>query len=295
MEWNDYQLIMAVSREKSVRGAARHLGVSHATVSRRLAYLNGMAGGPFVQKSPGGLWPTKAGRAVVDAAEKMEAITTESVRRQRAVSQDLSGPLTISVGSLVLKHLLFDAVAQFAAQYPNIDLTIDGSDDFVDLDRAEADLVIRTSTNPPEHWVGRRLFPWALSLYAHKDYLAKTPEAELKWVSPPTGEPRWREWLEQSPYPDAQMGLTIADIPGRFEAIKRGYGMGRAACFMADPDTDLVRLPGAPVVEQDPFWLLVHPDFARTERAKAGIKFFADALLARRAVIEGGETSSEDV
>jgi DNA-binding transcriptional LysR family regulator len=287
MEWSDYQLILAVVREKTVRGAARRLGVSHATVSRRLAYLNGGPGGPIIQKSPSGLWPSKAGEAIVEAAEKMEAITAESSRRQRAAEQNLSGPLTISVGPLVLKYLLFDDVVGFSNQYPDIDLIIDGSDSMVDLDRAEADIVIRTSNAPPEHWVGRRLFPWALSLYAHKDYLATTPEQDLQWIAPPGGDSRWSDWLSQSPFPNAPIGLTITDIVGRFEAIKRGYGMGRAACFMADPDPDLVRLAGAPVIEADPFWLLTHPDFAKTARARAGLKYFADALQARRALIEG--------
>ncbi len=290
MEWNDYQLILAVAQEASVRGAARRLGVSHATVSRRLAYLNALPTGPLIQKSPRGLWPTKAGSAVVEAAEKIERLTDESARLQRAAQGDLSGPLTISVSARVLKHLLFDAVAQFADLYPQIELTLDGSDAFADLDRAEADLVIRAAQSPPEHWVGRRLFAWGLSLYASKAYLAQTSKADRKWIVPPDGEPRWSNWIEQSPYPNPRRALTFTDIDGRFEAIKRGLGMGRAACFMADPDPQLVRLPGAPVVLAEPFWLLAHPDFAKTARARVAIQFFADALSAKRALIEGRHT-----
>ncbi len=287
MDWNDYQLILAVSREQSIRGAARQLGVSHATVSRRLTYLNSGGDGPLLQKSPSGLWPTKAGQTVVEAAEKMEAVTAEARRRQRAVGKQLSGPLTISMGSLVYQYVLFDEVRRFAEQYPDIELTIDGTDALVDLDRAEADIVLRASATPPEHWVGRQLFPWSLSFYAHKDYLAKTAHRDLKWIAPPDGIARWGDWLEQSPYPDVEIGLTISDIVGRYVAIQRGVGMGRAACFMADQDPDLVRLPGAPVVEAEPFWLLVHPDFAKTERAKAALKFFAEAMQGRKALIQG--------
>ncbi len=287
MDWNDYQLILAVSREQSIRGAARQLGVSHATVSRRLAYLNSGREGPFLQKSPSGLWPTKAGQAVVDAAEKMEDLTAEARRRQRAAGKQLCGPLTISMGALVYQYVLFDEVGRFAEQHPDIELTIDGTDALVDLDRAEADIVLRASATPPEHWVGRQLFPWAMSFYAHKDYLAKTAHRDLKWIAPPDGIARWGNWLEQSPYPNVEIGLTISDIVGRYVAIQRGIGMGRAACFMADQDPDLVRLPGAPVVEAEPFWLLVHPDFAKTERAKAALKFFAEAMQKRKALIQG--------
>ena len=83
MNWDDYRLILALVREKTVRGAAKSLGVSHATVSRRLAYLNTRPGGPFLQKSSSGLWASKAGQALVDAAEKWR----QSQTRQPAVSE----------------------------------------------------------------------------------------------------------------------------------------------------------------------------------------------------------------
>ena len=287
MEWNDFQVVLAVAREKSIRGAARRLGVSHATVSRRLAYLNAKPEGPLLQKSPSGLWPTKAGQAVIDAAEKIEDLTAEATRRQRAASQRLSGPLTISMGSLVFQYILFEDIKRFSEEHPDIDLTVDGTDELVDLDRAEADIVLRASAAPPEHWVGRQLFTWALSFYAHKDYLAHTAANDLRWVVPPDGTSRWGDWLAQSPYHDVEIGMTISDIPGRYAAIKKEAGMGRAACFMADQDPDLVRLPGAPVVEAEPFWLLVHPDFAKTARAKAALKFFSEAMQARKPLIQG--------
>ena len=287
MEWSDYQLILAIVREKTVRGTARHLGISHATVSRRLTQLNSGSGGPLVQKSPSGLWPTKAGQTIVEAAEKIEAITDEATRRRRATQQKLSGSLLISIPVMVMRHLLLDEIAKFTELYPNIDLTVDGSDNFVDLDRAEADLVIRTSKSPPNHWVGRRLFPYGVSLYAHKNYLASHSIEELKWIAPPNNIERWQNWLTDSPYPDASISLTITDIAGRFMAIKRGLGMGRAACFMADPDPDLIRLPGAPIVEAEPFWILCHPDFAKTTRAKAALKFFATGMESQKTLIQG--------
>ncbi len=287
MEWNDYHLLLTVVREKTVRGAARRLGISHATVSRRLTHLNSGPDGPLVQKSPSGLWPSKAGAEIISAAEKMELITEEAARRRRAIENRLSGPLSISIPTLVLRYILFEDVARFADQYPNIDLIVDGSDAFIDLDRAEADIVIRASASPPNHWVGRRLFTHSLSLYAHKDYLAHKSAKDLRWIAPPDTTPRWHDWLAQSPYPDVPISFTITDIAGRFEAIKQGLGMGRAACFMADPDEDLVRLPNAPVVEAEPFWLLSHPDFAKTARVQAAFKFFTAALQSKRPVIQG--------
>ena len=218
----------------------------------------------------------------------MEEVSEEALRKQRAVEHNLSGPLSISIPVLMLQHLLIEDIANFAQQYPDIDLTIDSTDDFVDLDRSEADIVLRASDDPPSHWVGRKLFTYSLSLYAHKDYLATTSTNDLKWIAPPDESTRWQSWLKESPYPDTPIGLTITDIAGRFKALKQGFGMGRAACFMADPDPDLIRLPGAPVIEVEPLWLLSHPDFAKTSRAKAAIKYFAEAMHAHRPLLQPG-------
>lgn len=287
MDWSDYQLILAVAREKSIRGAARQLGVNHATVSRRLTQLNKGPSGPFFHRSPTGFWPTSTGQEVVEAAEKMEVISNEAIRKQRATEKSLSGPLSISIPMLMLQHLLIEDVARFAEQNPEIELTVDSTDRFVDLDRAEADVVLRAADSPPDHWVGRRLFPYTLSLYAHKDYLAKTSTAELRWIAPPDDQPRWQSWLEQSPYPGAAISMRITTILGRYTALKQGLGMGRAACFMADQDPDLVRLPGAPVIDAETLWLLCHPDFASTSRAKATLSYFSDAMRMHRPLLQG--------
>lgn len=288
MEWSDYQLILVVAREKTIRGAARVLGVNHATVSRRLTQLNKGAAGPFFHRSPTGFWPTSTGRKVVEAAEKMEQISSEAIRKQRATEKSLSGPLSFSIPTLMLQHLLIEDVAEFAAQNPDVDLTVDSTDKFVDLDRAEADLVLRAADSPPDHWVGRRLFTYSLSLYAHKNYLANTSTTDLRWIAPPDDQQRWQTWLEQSPYPGAAISMRITTISGRFSALKQGLGMGRAACFMADNDPDLVRLKGAPVVEAETLWLLCHPDFANTARAKAALAYFSDAMRRHRPLLQGG-------
>ncbi len=287
MNWDDYRFILALVREKTVRGAAKSLGVSHATVSRRLAYLNSRADGPLLQKSSSGLWPTKVGQAVFDAAEKMETVTNEAARQQRAADQALAGPLCVSVPNPVLQYLLFDAMTVFAERYPGIELTIDASDVLADLDRAEADIVVRSSDTPPEHWVGRRLFPYMLSLYAHRDYLRDTAETEYRWIAPSAPTTRWPDWLAESPYPDAEIGLRISSVTGRFQALRHGLGIGRAACFMAESEPDLVRLSGAPLVAAETFWVLSHPDFAKTERARIATRFFADALKAKQGLIQG--------
>ena len=89
----------------------------------------------------------------------MEAIANEASRKQRAIEPRLVGPLCLSVPIPVLQYLLLPVVTEFRNLYPAVERTIDATDSRVDLDHAEADIAIRSSDTPPEHWVGRRLFP----------------------------------------------------------------------------------------------------------------------------------------
>ncbi|MEO1037031.1 MAG: LysR family transcriptional regulator, partial [Pseudomonadota bacterium] len=234
-----------------------------------------------------GLWPSKAGQTLVDAAARMEALANEAARHQRAADLELTGPLCLSVPNPILQYLLFDSIIEFTERYPSVELTIDASDELADLDRAEADIVVRSSDTPPEHWVGRRLFPYMLSLYAQREYLSRTSESDFRWIAPLEQTARWPDWLADSPYPNAPIALRISGIAGRFQALRRGYGIGRAACFMADSEPGLVRLPDAPLVAAETLWVLSHPDLAKIERARVAIRFFADALKAKQGLIQG--------
>jgi len=56
---------------------------------------------------------------------------------------------------------------------------------------------------------------------------------------------------------------------------------------MGDTHSDLVRLPGStPVLKYD-IWLLTHPDLYDQPKVKLLMQFLTDALMAKRALVEG--------
>jgi DNA-binding transcriptional LysR family regulator len=165
-------------------------------------------------------------------------------------------------------------------------LTIDCSTKIVNLDKSEADIAIRGTTYLPDHLIGRRLFTYSLSYYAHKTYFAKNSRNELAWIAPAVKE-GWAEWLAESPYPEAPIQMVITDIVTRFKALEAGFGLSRAACFMADPHPDLIRLPGAKVIEQPEIWVLTHPDLRDTARIKLLMQYLIDALSNKKDLLKG--------
>src|SRR4051812_1627838 len=92
----DLPLILALSRERTLAGAAEKLGVDLSTVFRRLNALEQRLRVRLFDRSPRGYRPTAAGERAAVAAERVE---TELFALDRDISgrdQQLSGVLRIT-------------------------------------------------------------------------------------------------------------------------------------------------------------------------------------------------------
>lgn len=285
-DWDYYKLILALHRAKTVRGAANVLGVNHATVSRRLTQINSSFNVPVFERATDGYRPTDLGLELIAAAEDMESITIAAERKSRAATATLSGPIRLSMGEPIAQYLLQDALAQFAHDHPQIELTIETSLRLVDLDRSEADIVIRGTQTPPEHLVGRRLFPFYLSDYCAANYLTDTRPEDRRWLRF-SKSMQGEDWLSKSLFPDAPISIRTDDLIWLVKATISGHGMMRTACYIGDSEADLIRLPGTSTIKAQDLWVLTHPDLKHTPRIKHLMKYLAAAIEEKRGLIQG--------
>ncbi len=289
-EWDDYRFALALQRSGSIRGAAQALGVNHATVSRRLTALNIRLGTPAFERLAGLYHPTGIGKPLIAAALHMEAAVFAAERESMGLERSMNGPLTLSLPDAVARHLLIEELGHFATAFPNIQLTLHTSNSFADLDRRDADVVVRISNDPPDHLVGRRLFKYARCYYGTPGYIADhdPPHARhaLRWLGWPE-DPARPEWVSQSTFPEAPLGLRIEDLLVRHAAAIAGHGLIFEACFLADPDPRLVRLPGSRPTPDRDIWVLTHPDLKDTKKVSTLMRYLVEALQAKRDLIEG--------
>ena len=83
IDWDLARVFLAVARSGQLLGAARKLGVDHATVSRRVNTLEAQMGVKLIERRTNGCTLTPAGEAFLASAERIE---TEMLRAQASLS-----------------------------------------------------------------------------------------------------------------------------------------------------------------------------------------------------------------
>lgn len=284
--WDNYRLILALHQNGTLRGAAQALGINHATVSRRLSQINADNKAPVFEKITGGYQATDIGLEYVTAARQFALVALKAERRSRALSENISGRIRVSISEPMAQILLQSDLFRFTNEHPNIELFVETSVNLINLDHSEADIVVRATDFPPEHLVGRRLFPYYLSDYCSKDYLANTPYETRQWLRY-SNSPLPENWITTTCHPDASVGLQSNDLMFLLTAAEAGHGMIRTACYMGDNNPLLMRLSDKEPLKGPDVWVLTHPDLKRTKRIKFAMKHLADALEAKQALMQG--------
>ena len=292
IDWHDFRFMLALHRCGSIRGAARTRRVNHAIVSRRITAVNRQLGAAAFERIDGDYRTTDQGETLIAAAQRMEDSEFTAARQSIGLQLSMSGLLVLSLPDVVARHLLMEELGNFTAGYPEIDLTVETLLGFDDLDRRQADLVVRISNAPSDHLVGRWLFKYAQCCYAAPHYLAATDRAICAGSAGPA-MPNGRIGCVRPPYPDVPVGLLIKDPLVRHDAARNGLSLVFEACFLADTDPPLKRLSGAMPLPDRDIWILTHPDTRETPKIAALFRHLVRAIAARRTLIEGAEPQAQ--
>ena len=291
--WDDIRIFLAVVRGGSGSAGARILGMDQSTVSRRIKSFETKLGARLFEQGTEGARLNSAGRKLYETGLRMEQDVIALDRTLAGQDQQLSGTIRVSVADSLSNHLLFPVTSSFLQRYPGINLRIRTSlktrYDEISQDGMEADVVLRTSNNPPQSLVGRRLATAAFAAYASRTYLSSHDGRmeRMLWMNLDDGSdnPVWPRLAPE--VPDALCRLRVDSVPSLLEAVRQGVGATILPCFMGDADPDLVRVPPAEVVSQRDFWLLTHVDLRYNARIRAFLDHLIEAMGPFRDLVEG--------
>jgi DNA-binding transcriptional LysR family regulator len=290
MNWDDIRVFLQVARQGQLLGAARSLGLNHATVARRLTALEQAMGSKLVSRRNNGTELTLAGQRLLAHAEMMEAATL-SAREAADLDNAVAGTVRIGAPDGFGVGFLAARLHALAQRHPSLRLELVPVPRAFSLSRREADIAI-TLERPQQHQlISRKLVDYRLGLFASRSYLDEhgVPERieDLE-------EHRLVGYVEDLIYSASldytgtflrnwRSSVAIASALGQVEAVRSGCGIGILHYFMARQATDLVAVLPDRVLTRS-YWTVMHEDQRRMRRVSIVSNFLAE-LVAEEAAM----------
>jgi DNA-binding transcriptional LysR family regulator len=278
------EAFVTVANLGSLRKAAERLGVSSATISRRLSELEEELGARLIERTTRSLRVTDLGRAFHDqCARGLDAI--EDAHDLVASHQErVAGTVRLSTAPN-LGQLLLGVIADVQIAHPEVRALLVETERRLDLRHDDIDLFVRVGEVSDDRLVARQLGVYPHVLVASKEYIARagtpaTPEdLESHTLVVFGGRRRFSGWElvpargGESVRVGVRPGLSTNDYATLAQAVRKGMGIGELPAILSTERASLVRIL--------PEWTL--GDVALQ------LLFPADRLLSRavRAVIDG--------
>jgi len=270
-DWDDVRFVLALSRNGSIRKAAKELGVNHTTVARRISSLEKRLSARLFEKTPSAYVLTASGKIICNAAEEMESLLVGSERRIEGADTILTGDVHLHIPD-IFDDWLSEKLAPFSRQHPKLNLLISSTISIADIAHRETDIALRFSQSPPEDMIGRKVCVLPVALYANIDFEIDPSKdfSEYPWV-------RWAKPYNHTP-PElvaekmshsSSATLYVTTYNTITNLIRNGAGIGILSPWFADDDPKLKRI--SPNIKEGymDVWLLTHPDLRGVKRIKA--------------------------
>lgn len=291
MNWDDVRVFLAVVRSGQLLGAARALGINHATAARRIDALEAALSTRLLVRRTNGTSLSAEGEKFLAFAERMES---EMLGAQEAVAARdlaLSGTVRIGAPDGFGVGYLAPRLGLLAEKYPGLRLELVPVPRTFSLSRREADIAVTLELPREGRLKARKLVDYALGLYASEAYLAQHPAPAATEDLRQHRLVGYVEDLIFSPALDytAEVlkgwtsDVSVSSALGQFEAVRAGSGIGILHTFMARRDPTLRQvLP--PMVLRRSYWLVIHEDLRQVRRVAAVAEWLAEIAAADRAL-----------
>jgi len=138
----------AIVREGGIRGAARAMGVSKATVSRQLQVLEDALELRLVERSTRRLRVTDEGLALLATVENVRTVWNDGLFQLTSTREKPAGRLRVTAPELMMSGVVAPAVAVLLRRHPAIDVELVASDRMIDLVEQGIDVALRVGPAP---------------------------------------------------------------------------------------------------------------------------------------------------
>ncbi|WNG48181.1 LysR family transcriptional regulator [Archangium minus] len=291
MDWDDLRIALAVVRHGSLSAAARALGTTQPTVSRRLDAFERRTGAKLFERAKEGLTPTPLCAALIEGMDRMEegALTVE--RRLAARDTGLQGSITVTSLDWFGDYVMAPIMARFGGLHPLVSLALINDGRRYNLSRGEADIAFRPGVFDQEDIIERKVAEIAFGLYASPAYLEQhgLPDfgsgcagQSILMLHETAPRTPLTDWLRNIA-PDARSILRTNGIWSQLAAAESGEALAVLPRLLVDKRLTLRRIetprPGPVLTVR----MGVHQDMRKTPRMRAFMDFAVRELELRAA------------
>jgi DNA-binding transcriptional LysR family regulator len=251
-QMEDLKLYVQVVEQGSISKAASILRIAKSAVSRRISILEERYSSVLIDRTPGKWEITKVGLDLYQRSRALVAEFEEVNEDFTSLHAQISGPLNISIPRDFGLNYLRQKLFEFQGKYPNIKLSIDFDDRFVDLETENYDFAIRITAQADTKYISKRIGAIRRYLCASPEYLSLngTPQnledlqahSLLHYGSTKRGN--WTFQTSDRKEKSIKFSPTISSNSGQFlgEAALNNIGISMLPDFIADKYIDTGQL-----------------------------------------------------
>lgn len=266
----------------SFRAAADRLFLTASAVSHQIKSLESTLGSQLFERNARSLDLTDAGDALfADIQPLVDDLDTAMGRHVRTAEQSR---LRISMQPFLASEWFVPRLADFRDAHPDIDITLDTSDESTEKHPLNADVSIRIFTAPPADLTACKLFPLRLipagspKFYDKVQLRAGKVVSEFPLILHDSRPKAWRQWQRSSgvSLPRSAPVIRMDSMIAVVRAAERSLGAALVPVGLSDAwfhaDT-LVPLFEHELVTQEAYFIVSRPEDAELPHVAACIRW----------------------
>jgi len=152
--WDDLRYVLAVAQAGSLNRAAQMLGVSHATVLRRISAVEEHVGDAVFIKSHRGYELRPDRLALVENAKRVQDVMSAIERELSGEQAQLSGAVRITSTDSLCQYIMPPIVAQISKAYPDLQISVLSGNSLFGVCVGNLDFALYDGPTKSTRWLG---------------------------------------------------------------------------------------------------------------------------------------------
>lgn len=292
IDLNDMIVFAAVAQARSFSKAAETLGMPKSTVSRRISALESHLGTRLLQRTTRKLSLTDAGADYAERCRSIQVAVEDANDAVLSSGDHPRGLLRITAPYEIGRNEITTVLADYCADYPEVEIEAHYTDHMVDLVGEGYDLAIRTGDLIDSSMVARRLGPTQRFLCASPDYVARKgapqepldlPDHDIVVFDAPAAL-GGAKWTLAGPNGEIEVTvrprISVNDFDSVAHMVRRGFGIGLIASWVCHEDLRSGRLARV-LEEHSPKEASIYAIYPSRRLMSAKLRCFLDLLMER--------------